>query len=57
MQFTCIHHFTVDEHLIRSVAVLAEIEQGKVEDLHPLTVKAHAADRGAHGAFRGRAAA
>ncbi|MGG7517406.1 [protein-PII] uridylyltransferase [Allorhizobium undicola] len=39
MQFNMYHHYTVDEHLIRSVAVLSEIEQGKVEDIHPLTVK------------------
>ncbi|MCM2291566.1 [protein-PII] uridylyltransferase [Allorhizobium sp. BGMRC 0089] len=39
MQFNMYHHYTVDEHLIRSVAVLAEIDQGKHDDIHPLSVK------------------
>ena len=36
MQFNMYHHFTVDEHLLRSVGVLADIESGRVEDDHPL---------------------
>ncbi|WP_176086636.1 [protein-PII] uridylyltransferase [Martelella sp. HB161492] len=36
MQFNMYHHFTVDEHLIRAVAVLSEIEKGGAESLHPL---------------------
>lgn len=36
MQFNMYHHYTVDEHLIRSVAVLSEIEKGQAIDTHPL---------------------
>ncbi len=36
MQFNMYHHFTVDEHLIRAVGVLAEIDAGRLEEEHPL---------------------
>lgn len=36
MQFNMYHHYTVDEHLIRSVAILAEIDKGQAVDTHPL---------------------
>lgn len=36
MQFNMYHHYTVDEHLIRSVGVLARIENGSIADDHPL---------------------
>ncbi len=36
MQFNMYHHYTVDEHLLRSVGVLAEIEHGAFQDEHPL---------------------
>jgi len=36
MQFNMYHHYTVDEHLIRCIGVLAEIEQGDGEKQHPL---------------------
>jgi [protein-PII] uridylyltransferase len=36
MQFNMYHHYTVDEHLIRSIGVLAEIERGDSGDDHPL---------------------
>jgi [protein-PII] uridylyltransferase len=36
MQFNMYHHYTVDEHLIRSVGVLAEIDAGALEAEHPL---------------------
>ncbi|KZL03379.1 MULTISPECIES: [protein-PII] uridylyltransferase [unclassified Pseudovibrio] len=36
MQFNMYHHYTVDEHLIRSVGVLSEIERGMGGDSHPL---------------------
>jgi [protein-PII] uridylyltransferase len=39
MQFNMYHHYTVDEHLIRSVDVLSEIDKGKVDDVHPLVNK------------------
>ncbi|WP_028032202.1 [protein-PII] uridylyltransferase [Chelativorans sp. J32] len=37
MQFSMYHHYTVDEHLIRCIGVLAEIEHGDSERIHPLT--------------------
>ncbi|MEZ5926197.1 MAG: [protein-PII] uridylyltransferase [Hyphomicrobiaceae bacterium] len=36
MQFNMYHHYTVDEHLIRSVGVLSDIESGKLVEDHPL---------------------
>jgi [protein-PII] uridylyltransferase len=36
MQFSMYHHYTVDEHLLRSVGILSEIEKGRLEDAHPL---------------------
>ncbi|MFK7901705.1 MAG: [protein-PII] uridylyltransferase [Nitratireductor sp.] len=36
MQFNMYHHYTVDEHLIRSVGALAGIENGKLAKEHPL---------------------
>lgn len=39
MQFNMYHHYTVDEHLIRSVEALSEIDQGKMADAHPLSYK------------------
>ncbi len=36
MQFNMYHHFTVDEHLLRSVGVLSSIETGRLEREHPL---------------------
>lgn len=37
MQFNMYHHFTVDEHLIRSVGVMAKIQNGELKDELPLT--------------------
>jgi len=37
MQFNMYHHYTVDEHLIRTVQMLSEIEQGKAVDELPLS--------------------
>lgn len=39
MQFNMYHHYTVDEHLIRSIGMLAEIEAGLMEAEHPLANK------------------
>jgi len=36
VQFNMYHHFTVDEHLLRSIGVLAEIDQGRLSEDHPL---------------------
>lgn len=37
MQFNMYHHFTLDEHLIRTVGVISEIERGKADKIHPLS--------------------
>ncbi|MGI9351736.1 MAG: [protein-PII] uridylyltransferase [Rhizobiaceae bacterium] len=37
MQFNMYHHYTVDEHLIRSVGVLWNIENGRTAQEHPLS--------------------
>jgi len=36
MQFNMYHHYTVDEHLIRTVGILSAIERGQLGDVHPL---------------------
>ena len=38
MQFSMYHHYTVDEHLIRSVGVLSQLERGTLTGDHPLSV-------------------
>jgi len=37
MQFDMYHHYTVDEHTIRAIGLLADIEQGRLTDDHPLS--------------------
>ena len=37
MQFNMYHHYTVDEHLLRCIGVLSEIEHGDGEKPHPLS--------------------
>ncbi|WP_309082570.1 [protein-PII] uridylyltransferase [Chelativorans sp.] len=37
MQFSMYHHYTVDEHLLRCIGVLAEIEHGEGQKSHPLS--------------------
>jgi len=37
MQFNMYHHFTVDEHLIRTVGILSDIDQGKLDEDHPVS--------------------
>ncbi len=36
MQFNMYHHFTVDEHTLRAVDFIADIEKGRLQDDHPL---------------------
>ena len=37
MQFNMYHHYTVDEHLIRAIGVLSEIDAGRAQAEHPLS--------------------
>ncbi|NJS15535.1 MAG: [protein-PII] uridylyltransferase [Sphingopyxis sp.] len=37
MQFDMYHHYTVDEHTIRAIGLLAEIEGGRLKEDHPLS--------------------
>ncbi|MEO6041730.1 MAG: [protein-PII] uridylyltransferase [Croceibacterium sp.] len=36
MQFDMYHHYTVDEHTIRAIGLLAKIEQGALAEDHPI---------------------
>ncbi len=36
MQFSMYHHYTVDEHLLRAIGILSEIERGELREEHPL---------------------
>ena len=36
MQFNMYHHYTVDEHLLRTVGILSGIESGRLKEDHPL---------------------
>jgi [protein-PII] uridylyltransferase len=36
MQFSSYHHYTVDEHTLRAVGVLGEIDAGRLKDEHPV---------------------
>jgi [protein-PII] uridylyltransferase len=36
MQFSSYHHYTVDEHTLRAVGILAEIESGRLKEEHPV---------------------
>ncbi len=38
-QFNMYHHYTVDEHLIRAVGILAAIEKGRLSEDHPLAAE------------------
>jgi len=37
MQFDMYHHYTVDEHAIRAIGLLASIERGELAEDHPLS--------------------
>ena len=39
MQFDMYHHYTVDEHTIRAIGLLSQIERGLLEDDHPRATK------------------
>ncbi|MEO6154054.1 MAG: [protein-PII] uridylyltransferase [Croceibacterium sp.] len=39
MQFDMYHHYTVDEHTIRAIGLLARIEQGALTDEHPIATR------------------
>lgn len=39
MQFNMYHHYTADEHLLRALGLLREIESGAVEAAHPLATQ------------------
>nr|WP_047167209.1 [protein-PII] uridylyltransferase [Sphingomonas sp. Y57] len=39
MQFDMYHHYTVDEHSIRAIGLLSQIEKGELRDDHPLASK------------------
>ena len=45
MQFDMYHHYTVDEHSIRAIGLLAAIERGELKDDHPLSTALVQADR------------
>ncbi|MBC7102015.1 MAG: [protein-PII] uridylyltransferase, partial [Parvibaculum sp.] len=36
MQFNMYHHYTADEHLLRAIGILSEVEKGKERDEYPL---------------------
>lgn len=37
MQYDMYHHYTVDEHSIRAIGLVAKIERGELDDDHPLS--------------------
>ncbi len=37
MQYDMYHHYTVDEHTIRAIGLIAKIEKGELEEDHPLS--------------------
>ena len=39
MQYDMYHHYTVDEHTIRAIGLLARIERGELAEEHPLSHK------------------
>ncbi|WP_075216882.1 [protein-PII] uridylyltransferase [Mongoliimonas terrestris] len=39
MQFNMYHHYTVDEHTLRAVGILASIERGEQADKNPLSIE------------------
>ena len=39
MQFDMYHHYTVDEHTIRAIGLLSQIERGQLSEDHPLATE------------------
>ncbi len=39
MQFNMYHHFTVDEHLIRAIGFLSDVERGRYAVEHPVSTE------------------
>jgi [protein-PII] uridylyltransferase len=39
MQFNMYHHYTVDEHLVRSIGILSEIDRGELVEDHPVATR------------------
>jgi [protein-PII] uridylyltransferase len=39
MQYDMYHHYTVDEHTIRAIGLLAKIESGQLKDDHPVSTR------------------
>ena len=39
MQFNMYHHYTVDEHLLRTIGELSAIEKGAIKDEVPLATE------------------
>jgi len=39
MQFNMYHHYTVDEHLLRAVGVLSDLEAGRLPEFEPLAAE------------------
>ena len=39
MQFNMYHHYTVDEHILRTIGVLSQIERLEAEDAHPVATE------------------
>ena len=54
MQFSMYHHYTVDEHLLRTVGVLSAIEAGRLKEEHPLVERDLPQDLPSHRALSRR---
>lgn len=39
MQFNMYHHYTADEHLLRAIGILSEVEKGEMAEDHPLATE------------------
>src|SRR6266481_5588653 len=39
MQFNMYHHYTVDEHLLRCIGILSDIDSGRLQEEHPLATE------------------